>query len=183
MKETVDQKLIGTPRRIILYGNPLLRQVARKVTAIDADLLRLIADLKATMLRCNGIGLAANQIGVQLAVFTLAPQEADVDLPTTAIINPEIVATEGTVETEEGCLSIPEIFEVVPRPEMVIIRGVTPEGKETQIEASGLLARAIVHEIEHLQGILFIDHLSELRLKLLQQRLAAIEKMEKQQCG
>ncbi len=183
MKETSHQTVTGKPHRILLYGNPLLRQVARKVTTINSDVLQLLADLKTTMLKNNGIGLAANQIGVPLAVFTLAPQEADVDLPTTAIVNPQIIATEGTVENEEGCLSFPETFEVIPRPEMVIIKGITPEGKETRIEASGLLARAIVHEIEHLQGILFIDHISELRRKLLEQRLAAIEKLEKQQCG
>lgn len=172
----------GKPRRIILYGNPLLRTVTTPVEEITSDILQLAADLKASLDSNEGIGLAANQIGTALSIFVLAPWQADVDLPLTFIINPEIIITEGAVEAEEGCLSLPGIFEIVKRPEMVIIKGVNLAGKETRLQTSGLLARAVIHEIEHLQGKLFIDHISELRLRFLQTRLKEIEKLEQQRC-
>ncbi|MGB9741653.1 MAG: peptide deformylase [candidate division WOR-3 bacterium] len=174
---------IGRARRIVLYGNPILRTAAARIREITPEVLQLAADLKATLAVSEGIGLAANQIGTAWSAFVLVPREADVDLPLTFIINPEIVATEGTVEDEEGCLSIPGIFEVVNRPEMVIIRGIDLTGREIRLETAGLLARAVMHEYEHLQGKLFIDHLSELRRQLLRPRLMEIEQREKQQCG
>ncbi len=169
-------------RRILLYGNPLLRSSARSVEKISPELLSLMDDLLNTMIKRDGIGLAANQIGETVAVFAINPQAADVDAPPTCIINPRIITNEGTVEAEEGCLSFPDIYEVIPRPEMVKIKGVNREGKEIELTATGLLARAIVHEIEHLQGVLFIDHLSELRRRLLTPRLKELEELERKGC-
>ncbi|MEO0019296.1 MAG: peptide deformylase [candidate division WOR-3 bacterium] len=173
----------GTCRRILLYGNPILRTIARQIDKITPEIIQLIADLKATMIRRDGVGLAANQIGAPVAIFALNPQAADIDRPPTCLINPQIVATEGNIETEEGCLSFPDIFEVLSRPEMVIVKGVDDTGKETRLEATGLLARAIIHEYEHLQGILFIDHLSEVRRKMLASRLKELQEEEQKECG
>lgn len=173
----------GICRRIVLYGNPILRTVARQIDKITPEIRQLIADLQATMLRKDGVGLAANQIGVPVAIFALNPQGADIDRPPAGIINPQIIATEGQIEREEGCLSFPDVFEVITRPEMVIVKGIDAAGKIIQIEASGLLARAIIHEYEHLQGILFIDHLSDVRRKLLESRLNEIKEEEQKACG
>lgn len=173
----------GICRRIVLYGNPVLRTVARQIDKITPEIRQLIADLQVTMLRKDGVGLAANQIGIPIAVFALNPQGADVDRPPASIINPQIIATEGQIEREEGCLSFPDIFEVVSRPEMVIVKGIDAAGQTIQIEATGLLARAIIHEYEHLQGVLFIDHLSEVRRKLLASRLNELKEEEQKACG
>jgi peptide deformylase len=168
----------GNCRRVVLYGNPVLRTVAQRIDRITPEIIQLMLDLQTTMIKRDGVGLAANQIGTPLAVFALNPQGVNVDRPATCIINPEIIAAEGQVEAEEGCLSFPDIFEVLSRPEMVVIKGIDPQGKEIQLQANGILARAIIHEIEHLQGILFIDHLSELRRRLLQPRLKELAEQE-----
>ncbi|MCX7732301.1 MAG: peptide deformylase [candidate division WOR-3 bacterium] len=180
---TAPQEYPGTNRRIVLYGNPALRTIAAPIREITPEILRLAADLQATLKASEGIGLAANQIGVPVSVFVLAPWQADVDLPLTFILNPEIISTEGLIEEEEGCLSLPGIFEVIARPEMVEVRGIDLRGNEIHLQATGLLARAIVHEFEHLQGILFIDHISELRRQLLQARLNALKETELKLCG
>ncbi|MEO0025787.1 MAG: peptide deformylase [candidate division WOR-3 bacterium] len=180
---TDSQEYPGTNRRIVLYGNPALRTIAAPIREITPEILRLAADLQATLKASEGIGLAANQIGVPVSAFVLAPWQADVDLPLTFILNPEIIRTEGLIEEEEGCLSLPGIFEVIPRPEMVEVRGIDLRGHEIHLQATGLLARAIVHEFEHLRGILFIDHISELRRQLLQARLNALQETELRQCG
>lgn len=170
-------------RRIVLYGNPVLRTPAARIREITPEILRLAADLQTTLDSAEGIGLAANQIGIPLALFVLAPWQADVDLPLTFIINPEIIRTEGLVEAEEGCLSLPGIFEIIPRPEMVEVQGIDLQGRRIHLQTTGLLARAVIHEYEHLQGVLFIDHISELRRQMLQTRLRNLEAMERKQCG
>jgi|YNPBryantNP2012_1023418.scaffolds.fasta_scaffold00157_14 peptide deformylase len=170
---------LGRPRRIVLYGNPILRTVASPIKEITSEILQLAADLKASLAASEGIGLAANQIGIPLSAFVISPRDADVDLPLTFVINPEIIASEGKIEDEEGCLSFPGIFEVVSRPELVIIRGIDLTGREIRLQATGLLARALVHEIEHLQGKLFIDHISELRRQFLLSKLQEIEQRER----
>jgi len=169
-------------RRVVLYGNPVLRTVAQPITEFNQHLEQLIQDLLITMIKKDGVGLAANQIGVPSAIFALNPQACNLDRPPLCIINPEIVATEGRVEEEEGCLSLPDIYEIVPRPEFVRIKGFTAEGRPLEMEGTGLLARALVHEIDHLRGILFIDHISELRRQLLVSRLKQLEEMERQFC-
>ncbi len=182
MSAGIIQPEKGRCRRIVLYGNPILRQPANPIEKITPELFRLFNDLIKTMIEKDGVGLAANQIGVPLAVFALNPQAGNVDQPPLCIINPQVVQTEGTIEAEEGCLSLPDIYEIVRRPEMVHIKGIDPEGKPMEMEATGLLARAILHEIDHLHGILFIDHISELRRKLLAQRLRELEELERRAC-
>ncbi|MEO0069263.1 MAG: peptide deformylase [candidate division WOR-3 bacterium] len=180
--DTPQWGTIGQVRRIVLYGNPILRFPAQQVEKITPELLQIMADLLTTMKKKDGVGLAANQIGERVAVIAINPQSCDLDSPPTCIINPKVLITEGVIEAEEGCLSFPDIYEIVPRPEMVKVQGISPEGKELSIEATKLLARALLHEIEHLQGVLFIDHLSELRRRLLASRLKEIEAREKGEC-
>ncbi len=156
--------------------------VAAPVKEINSQVIQIVNDLQVTLMEKDGIGLAANQIGEPIAIFAINPPACNIDRPPTCIINPEIVSKEGQIENEEGCLSFPDIYEVISRPQFVRITGINPEGKTIQLDATGLLARAIIHEIDHLQGVLFIDHLSELRLKLLAQRLKAIEEMEHRFC-
>lgn len=183
MAELVNVDNRGKCRRIVLYGNPVLRTPAQPILELNQDIEHLIQDLLITMIKKDGVGLAANQIGIPLAVFALNPQACNLDRPPLCIINPEVVITEGKVEEEEGCLSLPDIYEIVSRPEFVRIKGLTVEGKPLHMEGTGLLARALVHEIDHLRGILFIDHISELRRKLLAPRLKQLEEMEHQICG
>mgnify|MGYP005831287003 CR=1 FL=1 len=173
----------GKCQRVVLYGNPVLRTLARPIIEFNPALEQIVKDLLVTMIEKDGVGLAANQIGIPLAIFALNPRACNYDRPPLCIINPEIVATEGKVEDEEGCLSFPGIFEVVSRPEFVKIKGIDQTGKSMEMEATDILARAILHEIDHLRGVLFIDHISELRRRLLFSRLKHLEVKERSFCG
>jgi len=173
----------GRNRRVLLYGNPLLRQKAAKVSAVTDELRQLIADLKTTMLQQDGLGLAANQIGVPVALICVNPRAVDVDQDTISIINPEVVETEGLIEDEEGCLSLPDIYEVIARPARAKITGLDETGRPVTLSATGLLARALVHETDHTKGILFIDYLSPSRRQLLAGRLEELAHREKLSCG
>jgi len=172
-------KPAGANRRVVKFGNPALRSACRPVEAINDDVRRLIADLKRTMLEQEGLGLAANQIAESLAVFAVNPRGADEEREPYCIINPRLVATEGSVEREEGCLSIPGVYDVISRPELVRVIGLDEAGKERTFEATGMLARAFMHELNHLEGRLFIDLLSPVRRKMLQSKLAEIEDRER----
>jgi len=173
----------GRTRRVVLYGNPVLRRRAREVTTLGPDVRRLLADLRATVIERDGLGLAANQIGEAVSVFIIDPRGADVDQPPYCIINPRVVAVEGSIEREEGCLSIPEIFEHVARPELVRITGLDEAGRQVEVQATGLLARAFMHETDHLSGRLFIDHLGKARRSLLSSRLREIQAREAAACA
>lgn len=173
----------GSNRRIVLYGSPLLRQRCLLVKTLDHDVRRLLADLKTTILAQDGLGLAANQIGESLLVFAVNPRAADIDEEPYCIINPELVATEGAVEREEGCLSIPGVYDVVTRPGLVRIRGLNEAGAPVEVEATGMLARTLSHELDHLSGVLFIDRLGPTRRKLLASRLEEIAARETRLCG
>lgn len=168
----------GVARRVVFYGNPVLRTKASMVTDITADVRRLLADLKRMVVSEDGLGLAANQIAVPLQVFAINPAGADAGNRPYCIINPTVVATEGSVEREEGCLSIPDVYDVVSRPELVRIAGIDEEGRSVEMEATGLLARAFMHETDHLNGVLFIDMLGEVRRRLMADRLRKIEARE-----
>ncbi|MBN2536759.1 peptide deformylase [candidate division WOR-3 bacterium] len=173
----------GRNRRVVLYGHTALRTRARPVTVIDDDLRRLLADLRRTMVEQDGLGLAANQIGETTRAFAIDPRGADVDSRPYCVINPEVVATEGELEREEGCLSLPGIWEVLPRPELVRIRGLDETGAEVELEASGIIARAFLHELDHLNGQLLIDRVGPTRRGLLAGKLREIEDRERQECG
>ena len=152
-----------TIRPIHLLGSPVLRQRSEDVEEIDDGVKELLQDLIDTTYADDGLGLAANQIGVarQVAVVIHANE------PPLFLINPVIIEKEGKIRDEEGCLSVPEIFASVERPERVIVETTTLEGTRERVEATEIKARAIMHEIDHLNGVVFIDHLSPLKRRML----------------
>jgi peptide deformylase len=149
-------------RSLHLLGSPVLRQHSAEVKTLDEEIRRLVADLFETMDAARGVGLAANQVGVSRRVAVV-----DADGDRFVMIDPTIVETEGSSTAEEGCLSIPDIYGDVTRPERVIIEALDQDGIRYRKEATGLKARAIQHEIDHLDGILFLDHLSLLKRGML----------------
>jgi peptide deformylase len=139
-----------------LFGDPVLKQPARPVVEITADLIPLVNGMYETMALAEGVGLAAPQVGVRKRLFTYDLHEGD---GPGVVINPEIVETTGEIEWEEGCLSVPGFkFEIV-RAERVTMRGIDLDGKEIVLEGDDLLARMIQHEIDHLDGVLLLDRL------------------------
>ncbi|MBN2465053.1 peptide deformylase [candidate division WOR-3 bacterium] len=173
----------GTNRRVVLYGNPALRTRSRPVEKLTPELVQFLQDLKVSMLTQDGLGLAANQLAVTVAAFAINPAGADVDQEPYCIINPQTVATEGTVEAEEGCLSLPGLFDFLPRPEFARITGLNEELQPITVEGTArLLTRALLHEIDHLNGVLFIDHLGPTRRGMFSTKLKELEAMEKEQC-
>jgi len=148
-----------------LLGSPVLRQHSAEVKIVDDEVRRLVGDLFETMDAARGVGLAANQVGVPRRVAVV-----DADGDRFALIDPVILETEGRVTAEEGCLSIPEIYGDVSRPERIVVEALDQDGARYQKEATGLKARAIQHEIDHLDGILFLDHLSLLKRQMLLSR-------------
>ncbi len=146
-------------RPIVLLGDPILRQKAKRVTRFDESVQQLIDDMIDTMRDAPGTGLAAPQVGVPLRISVI-----EVDDKVTVLCNPEIVEMEGEYEPEEGCLSIPGYVANVKRALKVTVKGKNRRGKEIKIKAGDLLAHAIQHEVDHLNGILFIDRLSSLDL-------------------
>jgi peptide deformylase len=133
-----------------------------------------------TMRKANGIGLAGNQVGLlqRIIVVDIADADEFKNVPPLIMLNPEVVGEEGEWAMEEGCLSIPEIREEVVRPETIHVRYNDPDFEQCEIEARGLLGRVILHEIDHLNGVLFIDHLSGLKRKMLRGRLNKIRRGE-----
>ncbi|MBP6908974.1 MAG: peptide deformylase [Candidatus Saccharicenans sp.] len=157
--------------KIIKIGHPLLAQKAKPVEDINQEIVDLATDMVETMYRAPGVGLAAPQVsrGIRLITVDLSVGENQDEL--FILVNPEILAEEGKNTAEEGCLSVPGIYEKVVRPERLVVRGYDLNGREVTIEASDLLARAFAHEIDHLEGKLFIDRLSPLKKSLIKNRL------------
>jgi len=149
-------------RDLHLLGSPVLRQRSAEVTAVDDRTRQLIEDLYQTMDAARGVGLAANQVGITSRVAVVG-----VDDERLAMVNPVIVSAEGRSRAEEGCLSVPDSYGEVARAEHIVLEALDPQGHPYRREASGLLARAIQHEIDHLDGILFFDHLGTLKRQLL----------------
>jgi peptide deformylase len=145
-----------------LLGSPVLRQHSQEVKTVDDQVRRLVEDMFETMDAAKGIGLAANQVGVSRRVAVV-----DVDGDRFAMIDPRIIEAEGRAVAEEGCLSIPDIYGDVTRPDRVVIEALDSAGNPYRKEATGLKARAIQHEIDHLDGILFLDHLSLIKRQML----------------
>jgi peptide deformylase len=169
----------GKVRDIRIYGDPVLRRKADRVEKIDPALLALAADLVATMLARDGVGLAANQIGDRHAVVALNPKGADVQQDVLVLVNPEVVECSGTAEREEACLSLPGISEVLARPARVKVRAVGLDGKALEVTGEGTLARALLHETDHLNAVLFIDHLPLVRRRMLKGRLEELSTSRK----
>lgn len=145
-----------------LLGSPVLRQRSAEVAAVDEDVRRVIDDMFETMDAARGVGLAANQVGLARRVAVI-----DAEGHRFAMVNPVIVETEGRATAEEGCLSIPDIYGDVTRAERVVLEALDRDGRPFRLEAEGLTARAIQHEIDHLDGILFLDHLSLIKRQML----------------
>jgi peptide deformylase len=155
-------------RPLRYLGDPVLREPARAVKRFDDELRELVDDLFQTMIYEEGAGLAAPQIGVSLRVLVVDVRREEGDEARVALVNPRVVEHSTRSDKEpEGCLSIPGVTEVVRRPAGVTVEGFTPEGKPVTLEAEGLFARALQHEIDHLDGVLFIDHLSPLKRRML----------------
>jgi peptide deformylase len=149
-------------RPLHILGSPVLRRRSEEIGAPDDEVRRLVEDMFETMDASKGVGLAANQVGV---VRRVAVVDADGDR--FVMIDPVILETEGRAIAEEGCLSIPDIYGDVARPERVVLEATDLEGNRYRRDATGLKARAIQHEIDHLDGILFLDHLSLIRRQML----------------
>jgi len=144
-----------------------------RVEKIDASIGRLIDDLVETMHAAPGVGLAANQVGVPLQVAVIdisSHEEKTARHPLVVLINPEMLAMEGSIVAEEGCLSIPEFSEKVKRATKVKVRALDLAGKQFELEADGLMAKALQHELDHLNGLLFIDRLSPLKRGIFKRR-------------
>lgn len=154
---------------IVEFPDPRLRTKAAPVTVFDAQLEQLAQDMLATMYAAPGIGLAATQVDVHKRLLVLDVSEDD-DEPMT-LVNPEILSREGTQVHQEGCLSIPEIFADVERAEKIRVRAQRTDGSEINFEAGGLLAVCIQHEIDHLDGRLFVDYLSPLKREMVRRKL------------
>jgi len=155
-------------REIRIMGDPVLRTPAHEVEEFGEEVRTIAEDMLETMYRASGVGLAGPQIGLSMRIIVVDLGDTEEDHPgPLALVNPRVV--EGSRKTDrgpEGCLSIPGMEEVVERPSSVTVEGVTPEGEPVSIQAEGLLGRALQHEIDHLDGILFIDRLSPLTRKL-----------------
>jgi peptide deformylase len=154
----------------------VLRAKTARVEAVDESISRLIEDMVETMHAAPGVGLAANQVGVplQVAVIDISAREEKEKArrhPLVVIINPVIVSSEGSVLEEEGCLSIPDFSEKVKRAARVKVRAQDRAGKPFEMEAEGLMAKALQHEIDHLNGLLFVDRLSGLKKNIFRRKL------------
>jgi peptide deformylase len=163
-------------RPIIKYGDDVLRHQAEMVTNIDGAMQKLIDDMVDTMYAAPGVGLAANQVGVpqRLALIDLSVGKRRGELH--VVINPELVESEGEITEEEGCLSIPDFTEIVTRPEKVRMRYRDRNGEERELSGEGLMARAICHEIDHLNGTLFVDYLRGLKRDRILKKIQKLAK-------
>ena len=156
-------------REILQYPDPLLRRKAQPVDTVTDEIRTLVDDMAETMYHAPGIGLAATQVGVVKRVVVVDLSEARNQLQ--VFINPEIYASDGEQIMEEGCLSVPGIFESVTRAGHLHVRALDRDGQPFELEASGLLATCIQHEIDHLDGKVFVDHLSRLKQQRIRKKL------------
>jgi peptide deformylase len=160
-------------RKVTTYPADVLRRKAETVTEIDGNIQRLIDDMAETMYNAPGVGLAANQIGElrRVIVVDTAQEEEDSKRDLIALINPEILEAEGKHAIEEGCLSVPYFREKIPRSEKVLVKALDRHGNPIELSAEGIQAIVLQHEIDHLNGVLIIDHVSSLKRSLYKQRL------------
>ena len=147
-------------REILLIGHPTLRAKAKRVTNITAEIAQLVEDMKDTMAEEGGVGLAAPQVGARVRAIAVR-RDITEDDEVFCLLNPRIVACEGEQEGTEGCLSLPTLQGIVVRTEKVVAEGMSLEGERIRIEGEGLFARALEHEIDHLDGTLLVDRVEE----------------------
>ena len=156
---------------IVLYGSDVLDRPAEQVQNITDEEIKLVQDMAETMYKAPGVGLAANQVGVAKRILVTDPTAGEKRNQLITIINPDIVAVDGEQYEEEGCLSVPGFSAEVIRPKKVVIRGVDLNGKEIVVEGADLLARAFCHEMDHLNGRFFLDHLSFIKRDIIRRRI------------
>jgi len=149
------------------YGEPVLREKALPVKEITPEILNLMKDMAETMYTASGVGLAASQVGVPKRIILVDGEEDGLIV----LINPMIIKSEGEVVAEEGCLSVPDIYSQVKRSSKVTIKGLDENGDPIEITKEGLTARALQHEIDHLDGILFIDRIGRMERQILLNKL------------
>ncbi len=167
------------PLPIKIYGEPILRQQSSVIENIDGSLVDFFHDMTLTMKTANGLGLAANQVGRGIRAFTIDLSHFDVLDDPQVIINPVIMETSGSVIGEEGCLSFPGLYQNIERPQKVTIKSIDIDGKEYFYEAEGLIARVLLHEIDHLNGVLYIDKLSAAQRNIIKSKLTRIKAGER----
>jgi peptide deformylase len=156
---------------ICTFPDRVLLEEAEPISAIDREVAKLADDMAETMYNAPGVGLAANQVGVPRKLIVVDTSRRDPDSQLIVIVNPEIVSAEGLITMEEGCLSVPDYQAEVTRYQKVKVRGLDLQGKSLELDAEGLLAVVLQHEIDHVNGKLFIDHLSRLKRELCKRRL------------
>ncbi|MDP6184516.1 MAG: peptide deformylase [Gammaproteobacteria bacterium] len=161
--------------QILHYPDPRLRNVATPVTVVDDEIRQLVDDMYETMYDAPGIGLAATQINVHKRILVTDVSEINND--PVCVINPRIVASAGSEQMEEGCLSVPGVFETVERAAQIRVQGLDRAGKAIEFDVDGLLAVCIQHEVDHLDGKLFVDYLSQLKRSRIRKKM---EKDQKQ---
>ncbi len=162
-------------REILIWPDPVLKKKASPVARVDDSTRALVNDMFETMYAADGVGLAAPQIGVLKNIIVLDTSPRQPESKPVAMINPEIVSTEGRTVYTEGCLSIPGEAEDVERAAKVMVRFLDPDGKQQTLEAEGLLAVAIQHETDHLLGTMFVDHLSSLKREMIRKRMKRLK--------
>jgi peptide deformylase len=163
---------------ILTYPHPVLKKRSEEVGQVDEELKTLVRDMTETMYHSNGVGLAACQVGISRRVIVLDVSPMDPEQCLFAVINPEIVFEEGEVEQEEGCLSAPDCLEKVKRREKVKVKGTSIEGKEIEISGEGILAVALQHEIDHINGVLILDKVSRLKRELYRNKVKKEKRKE-----
>jgi len=158
-------------RPIVKYGHPVLHQPSEPVREIDGAIRKLLDDMVETMYAAPGIGLAAPQIAVPLRLIVVDLSVGEEKGQLIKLINPEFVLREGEQRHDEGCLSVPGFGGSPVRPERVVVKGLDPDGQERTYEGTELLARAFCHEIDHIDGLLFVDRLTPLKRDLMKRKL------------
>jgi peptide deformylase len=166
-------------RPILRYGDRVLHLPAEPVTSFDADLHRLVDDMIETMYAAPGIGLAATQVGVPLRIFVIDLSVGRDPSQLIAMINPRFDEREGTQLEEEGCLSVPGFNATVLRPARAVVSGVDRDGNPVRVEGSGLLARAFQHEMDHLDGRLFVDRLRGIKRDVIVRKIQKLQRSGK----
>lgn len=162
-----------TQRIIRKYGSEILRKRSEEITDFGKKTQKLFDDLEETLIKAGGLGLAAPQIGISLRAFVALDKEKQKLI---RIVNPHIVSVDSDTQIDmEGCLSFPEIFFAIPRPKRVLIKGFTNKGKRISFEVHDILARCFLHEIEHLDGILIIDHAGKKEKEFWKEKLVELE--------
>jgi len=164
---------------IVKFPDPVLKKRAEEVKEITPEIRELLEDMVETMYDAPGIGLAAPQVGELVRVVVIDvddPEEEGEKFGILKLINPEIISSTGKIDSEEGCLSIPDVRETISRSETVTVRAMDENGEVKEITAEGLLSRCLQHEIDHLNGVLFIDHLSNVKRELVRKQLLKLAK-------